>query len=101
MKRDQRYGAQPPQIFFACGGRSILLFPGINIIFRHHGGARALSARYISRTKLVWRFWVKLYRTLQRDAAPTLAPPMREPLWRGRQRAWLPYRTARPRLLPS
>ena len=36
------------------GGTPACLFPGINTIFRHHGGgARALSARDISRTKLV------------------------------------------------
>ena len=29
------------------------MFPGINTIFRRHRGARALSARDISRTKLV------------------------------------------------
>ena len=27
-----------------------------------------------------------LYGTFQRNAAPTMAPPMREPPWRGRQR---------------
>ena len=61
-----------PQIFFACGGRSILLFPGINIIFRHHGGARALSARYISRTKLVCRFWVKRIQNFSAQCGPDL-----------------------------
>ena len=36
----------------------------INTIFRHHGGARALSARDISRTKLVCLFWIKLVTAL-------------------------------------
>ena len=31
-------------------------------------------------------FWVKRIRTFNRNAAPTLAPPMREPPWRGRYR---------------
>ena len=43
---------------------SLYLFPGINTIFRHHCGARALSAREISRTKLVWLFWIKLVTAL-------------------------------------
>ena len=36
-------------------------------------------------------FWVKRIRTFQRNAAPTLAPPMREPPWRGRYRKAFKY----------
>ena len=82
------------------------MFPGIHTIFRHLGGdifrhvggehlARLIRALYL-RTKANWCVVVLVitsirnFRTFQRNAAPTMAPPMREPPWRGRQRLLWP-----------
>ena len=62
------------------------LFPGIHTIFRRNPFtfAAILLPFGLEIRVLVFGFWVIFVRTFQRNAAPTLAPPMREPPWRGR-----------------
>ena len=65
------------------------VFPGIHTIFRRNPCDYIHKGFYpfwFGDSCFGFGFWVKRIRTFQRNAAPTLAPPMREPLWRGRYR---------------